>query len=408
MIDEKEKGIRHFNSCYHASLKRDHVIRTPITNGEIVNADLPGAIIDGYSNVTVGSRAFTDITCGYVIENGMKPLLQHRTGPDNAELMAARLEELLPLFGDSRLPSNMKIRRDPFDTDFSVFYTIVDLLDLKKGITGLAKRMFSARRSNLPRKLTARQLHDTHLGVRFGIIPTIADIQDLISTISSWKKRYDQIGALSEKRWTVHDHKDQLQNLVVGFDLEDWEESHVGTIPVFPNGGALGFNIRSSTVASWHAEALYGFTCPEFQGWLSRLAQITDSFGLLDPAALWDVVPFSFIVDWFFSVSSWLHKNRPRLFPATAVLYDYLESVKIEQTVRYTLTAGYLEVASPYYRVSTDLIGTEVYTTYHRQRFQPPDGHVTLAPGTRENVSFVAVANRVAIASSLVAQRLPR
>jgi len=410
MCDELQNGVRHYNTCYSAKVINDYGIYLPDSsqgNELVYFSRVPGSILDGYTNVSPGSVAWRDIECSNVIA-AVKPHLTRRTTP-TAEELSSRLEEILPLFGDPRLPAHLPIRRDPFDTDFSIWYVLVDLLDLKKSVKSIAKSLFSVRNS-IPKKMTARDLHDGHLGLRFGIIPTIRDIQDLLKTISQWKKKYDDIGGFSSKRFVAHDRVDKLHQRINLFDLDDWEQNVSFTLPIFENGSPLTCKVKKTTTSSWHAQALYGFSCPEFQGWVSRLAQITDSFGVLDPAAAWDVIPFSFIIDWFFSVSSWLHKNRPRLFPATAIVYDYLETIKLDHRVSYELTAAYTELASPYYSVRTDIIGTETYSTYHRLRFWPPDGHVVLAPGGvgSNSSSFVALSNRVAIASSLVAQRLPR
>jgi len=408
MCDELQNGVRHYNTCYSAKFFNDYGRYEADPEGGLIwYPMLPGSIIDGYSNVSIGSVAYSDIDCSSVIK-AVKPHLIRRTTPDKTEL-PSRLEEMLPLFGDPRLPAHLPIRTDPFETDFSIWYVLVDLLDLKKSVKSIAKSLFSVRNS-IPKHMTARDLHDGHLGLRFGIIPTIRDIQDLLRTISQWKKKYDDIGGFSQRRFVSHDRVEKLHEKVRLFDLDDWEQNVTFTLPQFQNGGALTCKVKKTTTSSWHGQALYGFSCPEFQGWVSRLAQITDSFGVLDPAAAWDVIPFSFIIDWFFSVSTWLHKNRPRLFPATAIVYDYLETIKVESRVSYELTAAYTAPTPPYYDVRTEIIGKETYVTYHRLRFWPPDGHVTLAPGGvgSNSSSFVTLSNRVAIASSLVAQRLPR
>jgi hypothetical protein len=324
------------------------------------------------------------------------------------------VNELLPIYYSSALPRRVLISQDPFDTDFSIWYTVVDLFQLK----GLLKSLFSSRMPSAYRAspyqgrpdLTARQLADTHLGVTFGMIPTIQDIQDTLRLLQTWRDPYDHMDRLLAKRYRKHSNVDlspirpdlfppaQKHNTVVSVS---------GTISSYP----VNVEIDKTTTASWHGLTLYGFSCPEFQGWLARLAQICDSFGVFDPSAVWDVLPFSFIVDWFYGISTWLHKNKPKFFPATVVVYDYLETIKVVTNVTYTATwiRPLLGASNPPFNeavLKPHVIGTERYTTYIRRVFNPGNNVVVSQPLLPKK-SFVRV-NRIGIASSLAIQHLLR
>lgn len=414
MEDNVEKGVWHFNDCYNAKVVSDfrrragHNLFSP-------SATLGGPILDGYSNVTVGSKAVgayfaglnSGIPCRSIIRE-IKPLLSHTTVPevDSLGTLYKRYEHY---FGDPRLPKSFTIKDDPFNTDFSIWYVLVDLLDFRKLVSSLSRSALPGGRFRPPKGLTAKQLHDAHLGTRFGIIPTVRDLQELVSTIKGWKARYDQYGDVVKKPYYAHSRIDNLQNVCSELSNDDWVEAS-SFQPTFFTQGAIDYNVRSTTTASWHGQVQYTYSCPEFQGWVNRLSQIVDSFGILDPAALWDVIPFSFVVDWFYSVSSWLHNNRPRLFPAELRILDYLETIAIRTEFSYTVSLAYAIDTSPYYLLTSEEIGREYTLMYLRRRFRPLPGYITLAPRSsiRKDASFVALANRAAIASSLLAQRLPR
>jgi len=410
MQDELQKGVRRYNTCYNTKVENDYNLYPSSPFDPARTQYLRGPIIDTFSGI--GSKAYADpsssglgIPASEVIR-AVRPLLHNSTKPEFEEL-PHNSAKFLPLFGDPRLKKRFEIKADPFDTDFSIWYVLVDLYDFKKQFAGLAKGLISSR-PRPPKELSARQLHDAHLGVRFGVLPTIRDVTELISTIRNWKSKYDDVGDVLKNRYTTHVKVEKLHDVITNFGLDDWEENLTFTLPFFQLGGPLDISVKKTTTASWHGQASYGFSCPEFQGWISRLSQIVDSFGILDPAAAWDAVPFSFVIDWFFSVSSWLHNNRPRLFPANPVVYDYLETIKVVTEVSYTLTAKYTLSVPPYYYVSTDVIGRERTTNYLRLRFLPPEGYFVLAPRGRKPASFVTLSNRVGISSSLIAQRLPR
>jgi len=318
-------------------------------------------------------------------------------------LVPHTIEEAQTIFYRSDLPRDVQIDRDPFETDFSVWFLVVDLFDWKRNVSSLFSRQAAVRgfrEAGIPKGWSARKVADHHLGVKFGLIPFLNDVQAFISRLKTWREAYDRVSTLPDKRYTFH-RKMDLKFLYPTKTFEINSQT------------PLGAEVRCTCVqetrqAYWHAQTLYGFRCPEFQGWVTRLYQLSDAFGVTDLAALWDVVPFSFIVDWFFTVSSWLHKHSPKLFPASVVVYDYLESVTLETTRTYSLTFNGPTPVSPFYtRWENILIGEDTYKTYVRKRFRPEPNQVTLLTGLKRQRSFVNI-NRVGIASSLLAQRVPR
>jgi hypothetical protein len=399
------RGTRHvFNDCTHLSLEGSYQY-VGLDGGSFTEDTSPLMVnsnpATGDWGIRVPLRAIVDAA---------KAVQLHAPPEIPTESFAIRF------FMDARIPKTFDIRADPFEDDFSIYYVLVDLWDLKKGFSSLLSNQAKLRkfRNSLDRHDVARKVASTHLGIKFGIIPTIADMQALIKTIKSWSDKY-KAGALSEKRYKTHSSVEKLEDTISEIRNYHWNETVATQISYGGHTVPFEVDIESRPTARWHGQAIYGFSCPEFSGWISRLAQICDSFGVLDPAAIWDVVPFSFVLDWFFGISQWLHANRPRLFPATAIIHDYLESVKVDVTVTYRLRClaaqtsnpGFTSIASTLYPFDT-VIAREVYTTYLRRRMRPDESYVKLLPGTRRNASFVTILNRVAISSSLIAQRVPR
>jgi hypothetical protein len=357
--------------------------------------------------VTNGTRAY-EVDKRLVRDSALTVL-----GPQIG-LVPHSVEDAESVFRRSSLPREMHIDRNPFDTDFSIWFLLVDLWDVKKLIT----RMFSPKNgkpidelrlrhlasygSKLGPKTTASQLHNLNLFSQFGLIPTIRDIREFATTIHTWKSKYDNVSDVVKRRFRYH-LKNDISSL---FPPVVQEEEFV--IPFSSTAGLpVRIKMEQKSKADWHGMALYGFACPEFQGWLTRLKQICDSFGVLDPSAIWDVIPFTFVVDWFCGIGSWLHANRPILFPATPTLYDYLESVKITTTRTYTATLNEPRNTFPYFATVTHPIWLDEYTTYIRHRFQPMPGYITMDSGSNTNRSLFNW-RRVGISASLIAQRIPR
>jgi hypothetical protein len=343
----------------------------------------------------------------------------------NRDLQASRSHNLEALFADSSITRTIDIDRNPFDTNFSIWYLLVDLIQWKRFFSNpqhtvlmrdsRGKREYARYLKQHP-EATAKQFADVHLGVRFGLLPFIKDLIDTVHVIQTWKQRYDydEVSELFDHvlRW----HKaDELQNR---FEfLKGWKETVV--VPLNRPGfsGLATVKCSATTTVRWHGLANYRFTCPELSGFLARFAQIIDAFGILDPSAAWDVIPFSFIVDWFYTTNASAHSLKPTLFPAGVNIIDYLESISADTTLRYNLT--YLEPGlnadAPSVALTSHDVGYERYRSYVRRRFRPSPKHVRIVSATpqpkfttQRSASSAVQLQRVSISASLIAQRLPR
>jgi len=389
-----------FNDIWHDSLFG----KCNLAQGEFVNPynqSIVAGNSPGIPNISEGTRGLTTYSRWWRDRTLVRVATDHGAVPHS-------IDDAESIFKNEQLPREVSIDRDPFDTDFSIWFLLIDFWDFKKLFKGLLDKksaLLAMRETGIPKDATAAKLHNTNLGVQFGFIPTIRDLQSFITTLKEWKEKYDDVANVVKKRYRFH-RKMDLKSL-----FPDWTE--VYSMNESHPGGSVPARIKvtqTTELANWHGMSLYGFQCPEFQGWISRLAQICDSFGVLDPSVIWDAIPFSFVLDWFFSVSSWLHSKRPKLFPATAVIYDYCESVKIVTRRSYSFEETYEVAASSdgfFFRPPPRVFWTDVYTTYVRRRFRPSLEDVKLSTGLKVQKSFVSI-KRVGLSSSLIAQRLPR
>lgn len=434
MDDYVTKGERSYNDC----LNRKRVGEYRVFNVMGLQTRIQ-AVKDGSTNALATAW---NASCGMIVEAAKPFLPMMQVAPPYSTIVEQ-------VRGSSSLPRTIEIDRDPFDTGFSVWFLLVDLFSFKavrktanaaiqavfntdvsddaaqdalkayrgklrkRKVTKLSRRRLFRTRSGTVRTESAKQFADTHLGIRFGILPFVKDVQEFLKLINKWKDLYDQVGLLLTKRYRAHSNKEWADPPW----LPDGEQTI--TFAPFFNSGSIDLTVKRTTRVTWHGLTLYGFSCPEFQGWLSRLKQISDAFGIFDPAALWDVIPFSFIVDWFFSVSTWLHKNRPRWFPASVVIHDYLETVRID--TRYEYSIRYMPTYSSVQEASyvDHVIGIETETYYDRRRYRPTEdmvrvvsraqvGHMGVGSAKSRPTSMVTLSNRASIVASLVAQRVPR
>jgi hypothetical protein len=324
-------------------------------------------------------------------------------------------------FSDPSLPSELRVSRDPFDTGFSIWYLVTDIVELVKIYKNIFRPLDLSKRYRQSQRLqrlretltgrekeTASQLHNSNLFIHFGLLPTVADFQAFFTLCKKWTDRYDQAKELFRKKHLYH-----LPAVDAPFlNLFDRTFHSAAYAPE----ATFDIRVELSTLvkARFHRTLQYQYTAPEFQGWLSRLRQFVDAFGILDPSAIWDIVPFSFVLDWFIQVGKWMHNNRPRLFAADIKVLDYCESIKRVDVANWYLSYYAMkfnavgEAFNPPYEPHTErFVWRETYTNYVRREFSPSvkNFHYTPLPGKPK--CFVNL-GRISIASSLLAQRLPR
>lgn len=286
------------------------------------------------------------------------------------------------VFRNPEVPHEVIIDTDPFESKFSVWYLLVDLIDIRKAILKLTrkgpiefKRLRAIRKAwktSPPKTLNdlGRAVANSHLVVQFGVLPTLADFEEFIAILVKWRGIYSDANAFLHKRYRrryAHDVSAAYPKEYVF--IHDYRG---------PASSAI-LEVRSVAklrLATHHRVARYTYRCPELQGIMARLRQFVDAFGVFDPAALWDVIPWSFVIDWFIGVGPWLHKNmKPRLFPAEVVVDDYCESVRVVYDITWYVTYkggpnfGYSAFNSE--GVYTLPAGTEVAEVFHREVFQP-------------------------------------
>jgi len=357
---------------------------------------------------SAGVIIYSDAYGPSLAETALNPQKVHTYAPTETidYIDADKLATREVIFSDKSIPRELDISMDPLDTDFSIWFLITDIVQLKglwKGLIGSKSKLFDLRGLAAADELTAKQLADDHLAVSFGLLPTIQDFQQFFKIIKTWTDMYDKLekDAVRKRYWRRRPPAD-LRRFVQTrqFDGSTTISSHEVS-----NYGISTVCKTRVQRALHHSTASFSYLCPEFHGFLARLRQFVDAFGILDPAAIWDAIPFSFLVDWFLGIGNWLHKNRPRAFPCDVVIHDYCESVSLN--VYHLWYASYWAtgqtLSDPVF-LENHYLCSETHSTYLRRVFRPPPEAVVLPKVKTEIINV----RRALISASLIAQRLPR
>jgi hypothetical protein len=148
-------------------------------------------------------------------------------------------------------------------------------------------------------KHTAKQLSGGVLQYSFGVVPNIGDISAIISAVKTLKQRLADFRAMAGKT--------QHRQVVVAKE----STSATGT---FNYGGDSHSPCMWNASRSQRVTAHFVFT-PKNMGFLDTsyefLLGMLDTLGFeLNPRIIWEAVPFSFVIDWFFNVSSFLESLK--------------------------------------------------------------------------------------------------
>lgn len=292
-------------------------------------------------------------------------------------------------FFDERIPTSITIDRGPIESDFSIWYLLVDLVQLNglfEQIFGSVPRLLRMRRlrarigRSVPPVSTWKALADAHLLAIFGVIPTVEDVKTFLQLMQKFTDNYEDMLRTLRDFHMLHEKpvKLELARVYPMQNLKPFTGVSVGGLQFERR---VQKTLRDDVV--FRRNALYKFTAPELAGWMSRVKQFCDTFGVLD---------------------------RPRLFDAGAIVYDYCESSKRRESLAWFSKWNEPRDGHDFtvHGVMSDWqdIGVENRTVYVRRRFRPPPVlRVPPAPGI--NTSFVTF-RRILISASLVAQRIPR
>lgn len=282
--------------------------------------------------------------------------------------------------------------------NFSIWFPIVDVLmlgGLIRQASRLAKHALEFVRSPEYGFATIRSLADGHLAYRFGFLPLLSDIRQMRTACLNYKKWCEEtLDGITHRRY---------RHLPDTFDT-DWE-----TDPrtIVQNVSGLRLVLQRRRRLTVNRSLYYAIVSPDMVSWGSRFRQIIDRFGVLDPSAPWDLIPFSFVLDWFLDVSGFLRKHKPVI--SNLAIEDATECRSHHMFIDYRWA---IESRGSYYR------GNELLDSYVTRRPGFSRVFLTTEQFVRYPVKPVfktkaligrgrgITLSRIAVSASLIAQRV--
>jgi hypothetical protein len=264
-------------------------------------------------------------------------------------------------------------REAPDLTSVSVPNFLLDIGDITS--------LFQLWKSNVS---LAKNLAGARLNYQFGWKPTIGDLANMLNAVSSLEQKLklfrESLGSVSNRNLTMRNSditKTGTYNL--GGDPHyriDWKASLSGKVKV-------------------HLKFKY-LPIPAMTNFETNLRGLLDVLGFeLNPRIIWDALPFTFVIDWFFGVGAWLQGFKIDTLELPVQCIDASVSYKEVLKVESTLSINPLGAAQG---ASTEVMGSCVSTTefFDRRPFLPDAA--TLSGLGWKKPSFNQLTNLVSLA----------
>jgi hypothetical protein len=203
-----------------------------------------------------------------------------------------------------------------------------------------------------------------YLEVKFGIEPFFQDLSTILDKLNTFDERFEN--------YLSHRGKDLHRNLISGGGILSLPGPKTGKCVI--EGVDVAYRVEYNFVPHQtycRSSLYYSWTCPELACFRGRLRARLDDLGVrLDPQVVWNAIPFSFVVDWFYNVGDWLGTFRIENFDVDVTIKDFLlcGGGSIQRNVSCDVIAAPGSVRTPT-QVTCD---TQILRWYMRKRNRIP------------------------------------
>jgi hypothetical protein len=233
-----------------------------------------------------------------------------------------------------------------------------------------------------PGAKTLENMASGHLTWSFGWKLFFKDIKALYTQLSSWYARYSKFlndaNKINTRHWFI---------VIDPPDIPIYQPNAYWRVP--------GSGAHWSIQPVYTATVKYTYTLPGMSKWQQELRAYLDAIGLhFNAAVVWEAIPFSFVVDWFFDVGNFLGQYSKDWLEPNLIIIDFCSSLKYELLHTYDvefLKADGSAISGVYPN------GWKYLRSYERLRHIPSDFFGVQASG-RYGLSQLALSGSLLIA----------
>lgn len=210
---------------------------------------------------------------------------------------------------------------------------------------------------SINRHSVSKTLSNNFLGFEFGVQPMIKDVKAIVDMFDAVDKRIKHLLSLQgQKSGLSFDRSEVLT------DAHSFYRNLQDPYTVTGTGNYVEFK-RTSAKHSLHIGANLFQDLNDLSDSMAQMRALIATGGFNKPArVIWNAIPYSFVLDWFFSIGKLLDSLTIQPFGGTYELSDIGYSVKTEAT--YTATFHADGTDTP---IGNPLLGAVTVKSYTRK-----------------------------------------
>jgi hypothetical protein len=246
------------------------------------------------------------------------------------------------------------------------FYELKDFRSLPRMVAGFQSRLSNftqsfrrlttqARKLSKTGKLTLRSFRDvaksaaeSHLANQFAIQPLVGDINAIHGVLSSAREQLNNLLAGANRA-----HKSHFMAPLGSVYTDDYDEtSHVGQASWFcwPIG-IRSYRSIKYTARQFNATLEYSYKLPQAGVLGYELSALLDALGVnINPAIIWNAMPWTFVVDWVLAIGKYLDNFQTRNIEPVLYVHRYCYSFKVARVIQ----TGVILQGTPYHVFEID------------------------------------------------------
>lgn len=343
MIEYTNSFYKRFNICHHVSWKTEpkrQTMRLRLDNCQVKSWGDRGCDLaacswktwsySGQMSIQLPASEWLSATGGRVPYSRFYSLGQDPFIPVGSAIFYQKLVDLDNMAQEAMIPS--------IDTGFSMPVFLLELFDVRSlwrtirsllSLRGIGKilRQFG----NRPLK----EISSKWLEGIFGWLPLVSDIKKIGSIYCNVGEQVREYIAGADSLKTYH-YRKAVSPTMWNHPSSFWTSPFTGSItssgrpylaPVVTRLDYTGAVTREVRDYDYHATMLFRYTLPVMSAFLKQLLGELDAWGFnLNPAIIWNRIPFSFVVDWFSGIGRWLDSLKKENLEIQVTIYDFARS----------------------------------------------------------------------------------
>lgn len=197
-------------------------------------------------------------------------------------------------------------------------------------------------RVTLDRKLD--KAADQWLEYNFALAPLVSDLMSILNGLLGWRKRLDNLikgaGKIQKAHGSIYTKGSTLTPTFVRVECPGYPGRCGGQCPYDTDLRQGVFTTTPLVIMAPRAgiTVLYRYSIPpELSGFVGKVAALMSAIGLRPGlGTIWELIPFSFVLDWIFPIGNWLNTVRVNPFTVRTEILDICYSKTSSISANFT------------------------------------------------------------------------